>query len=55
LHEPLSGIEAAAAIIGKYSRAMNFGPNVPLAKMREITDKVSEADVRRAAARLPKK
>ena len=32
-----------------------FGPNVTLAEMRKITGKVSEANVRQAAARLPKK
>jgi hypothetical protein len=31
-----------------------FGPNVTLGRMREATGKVSEADVRRAAARLRK-
>jgi hypothetical protein len=32
-----------------------FSPNTTLAKMREKTGKVSEADVRRAATKLPKK
>ena len=32
-----------------------FSPNTPLGKMREKTGKVSEADIRRAAAKLPKK
>jgi hypothetical protein len=32
-----------------------FSPNTTLAKMREKTGKISEADVKRAAARLFKK
>jgi hypothetical protein len=32
-----------------------FGPNMKLEKMRDVTGKVSEAGVRRAAAQLPKK
>ena len=32
-----------------------FGPNITLARMRKATGQVSEADVRRAAAKLHKK
>ncbi len=32
-----------------------FTPNTTLGKMREKTGKISEADVRRAASKLPKK
>lgn len=32
-----------------------FGPRVTLAEMRKATGKISEAAVRRAAAKLPKK